>query len=144
MRILASIIVVAACKKTDDTPPPRPTGSPPLAEKAFYRLDVGPQTPCRQRQPCEARVVLTALGDYHVNDRYPNKFVFDNTNAAAITTAGDGSFELETAKAGTWTMMFRATKAGTYTFKGTFKLGVCTDQHCETDSPEIAFETTVL
>ncbi len=141
---LALIALLVACKKDDPPKPPAIGRGPlPLAEKSFYRVDLGPQTPCKQHQPCELRLVLSALGDYHVNEKYPNKFVVDNDNAPAITMSGDGSFQLETTKAGTWTMRYRASKAGTYKMKGTFKLGVCTEENCEIDSPAIAFDVAV-
>jgi hypothetical protein len=64
-------------KKSEPVPPGKP-----LAGKAFYRVDPGPATPCATGSTCELRLVLTALGDYHVNKDYPFKFVGDPAAAA--------------------------------------------------------------
>ena len=84
-RELLVIALVAACgcggcKKSESAP----TGTP-LAGKAFYRIDASPPAACASGSMCEARVVLTALGDYHVNKDYPFKFIGDPAvNAEAV------------------------------------------------------------
>src|SRR5262245_64047452 len=66
---------------------------PPLAGASFYRIDAGPQTPCTAGATCEARLVLTALGDYHVNENYPFKFIGDPSLGFAVD--GSGTFALD-------------------------------------------------
>lgn len=147
---LALILALVACKQerrgNDDEAKPAPEvskrGPPPLAEKPFYRLDLGPQMPCRAHSPCQVDLVLTALGEHHVNEKYPTKFVLDNDNAAHLTELS-GSFKLERATVGIWSLFVRASKPGKYTLKGTFKLSACTDENCEIESPQIAFDVTV-
>jgi len=143
---LAAVAAAAAggCKR-DREPPPAATGGPPLppplAGKSFYRLDVGPQAPCTSGAPCEARIVLTALAGYHVNQKYPFKFLGDPV--PGVTLEGTGTFALEDARSGTLTLRFRAARAGTARFVGTFKLSVCTEEQCEIEEPQIKFELPV-
>src|SRR5262245_45851919 len=118
-RELLLIAVVAACSRDKAAVP----SSAPLASKAFYRVDAGPQVACASGATCEARLVLTALGDYHVNKEYPFKFVAEPPPATAVD--GEGAFSLDGAKQGTMTVRFRPTAAGTAKVVGTFKLSVC-------------------
>jgi hypothetical protein len=144
----------AACKRERDpassaSPSPSPApASPgaaplprPLAAKAFYRLDAGPRTPCTAGQPCEARLVLTALGAFHVNQKYPFKFIGDATPGLAID--GTGTFALDDERTGTLTIRFRAERSGPARLSGTFKLSVCTEEECEIEEPKIELELPV-
>lgn len=132
-RELLLIALVAAtgagCSRSESAP-----AGKPLAGKAFYRVDLGPTTPCASGSTCEARVVLTALGDYHVNKDYPFKFVGD---PAAVPVDGDGSFAVDGAKRGTLTIKFRAAAPGSAKVVGNFKLSVCSDDTCEIESPKL-------
>jgi len=138
---LALLAMVASCGRDPSAAPDPIAGHTPLAGKPFYRVDRGPQAPCASGAPCEARVVLTALGDYHVNKDYPFKFVGDPT---AIPLDGPGSFALDGAKRGTLTIKFRAPAPGTTKLVGTFKLSVCSDETCEIEAPtlELAIPVT--
>jgi len=141
---LALAAAAASCKRDrDGEPPPKPGAAlpKPLAGKAFYRLDVGPQTPCTAGAPCEARLVLTALGAYHVDQRYPVQFVSDPVEG--VTVDGTGAFALEDARSGTLTLRFRAARRGAARFAGTFKLSVCAGEQCEIEEPRIEFELPV-
>ena len=129
-------VALAGCRGESKQPPPAPT-TPPLAHKAFYRVDAAPQPPCTAGAPCEARLVLTALGDYHVNAQYPVKFESDAVPGVSVT--GTGTFVRESDKAGTLTIRFVAARAGKTEVKGKFKLSVCTDDNCEIEAPPIAF-----
>ena len=126
----------ARCSKSESAP-----GGTPLASKAFYRLDAGPRTPCASGATCEARLVLTALGDYHVNKDYPFKFVGDA--APAVPVDGNGAFALDDAKHGTLTIRFRPTAAGTAKLAGQFKLSVCSDDTCEIETPQLELTVPV-
>jgi hypothetical protein len=140
-RELLVIALVAAggcggCSKSESAP----TGAP-LAGKAFYRVDPGPAAPCASGSSCEVRVVLTALGDYHVNKDYPFKFVGDP--AAPVAPEGEGSFALDGAKRGTLTIKFRPAAAGSAKVIGNFKLSVCSDDTCEIESPKLELTVPV-
>jgi hypothetical protein len=111
------------------------TGAPPLASKPFYRLDAAPQPPCTAGAPCELRLVLTALGDYHVNPQYPHKFVADAAPDVVVETGG--AMAIDGAKTGTLTVRFRANQRGPARLRGTFKLSVCNDDRCEIETPAI-------
>jgi hypothetical protein len=133
--IACALVVVAACgrDKAADRAPPVPT-SPPLASKAFYRIDAGPRTPCAAGATCEARLVLSALAGYHVNKDYPFKFVGE---PAGFAIDGDGTFALDDARVGTMTVRFRPRTQGTAKLVGTFKLSVCSGDQCEIEEPKI-------
>src|SRR5688572_29860246 len=101
-RELIILALVAACSR--DKPAdraPAPSAGPPLASAAFYRIDAGPRTPCAAGATCEARLVLTALGDYKVNQDYPFKFVAEPSPALAVE--GTGTFAFDDARNGTMT-----------------------------------------
>jgi len=138
----ALAVLALGCR--DKKPPPapdKPAGPAVLAEKAFFRIEPGPRTPCAVGAPCEARLAFSALGDYHVNDRYPFKFVADVV--AGMTVDGTGTFAQDDAKHGTMTITFRALKRGPAKLAGTFKLSVCTEEKCEIEEPKLAFEVPV-
>ena len=140
-RELLLIAVVAAagcarCSKSESAP-----AGAPLASKPFYRLDAGPRTPCASGSTCEAHLVLTALGDYHVNKDYPFKFIGDA--APAVTVDGTGTFALDDAKHGTLTIKFRPAAAGTAKLAGQFKLSVCSDDTCEIETPQLELTVPV-
>jgi hypothetical protein len=141
VRELLLIAVVAAsgcarCSRSESA-----AAGAPLASKPFYRLDAGPRTPCASGSVCEARLVLTALGDYHVNKEYPFKFIGDP--APAVPVDGNGTFGLDDAKHGTLTIKFRPPAAGTAKLAGQFKLSVCSDDTCEIETPKLELTVPV-
>jgi hypothetical protein len=143
--LAAAAAAAAACKRDREAPPPpqppQPVLPPPLATKPFYRLDAGPRSPCTAGAVCEARIALTALGGYHVNQKYPTKFVPDPS--PGLTLEGPGTFVLDDARSGTLTLRFRAERSGPARLSGTFKLSVCTDEQCEIEEPKIQLELPV-
>lgn len=137
---LAAACAAAGCRKAGEGKPGEPAGKP-LAGKAFYRIDAGPPVACAPGAACEARLVLTALGDYHVNQDYPFKFVGEP--APAVPVDGEGAFAIDDAKHGTMTVKFHPAAAGTAKLVGTFKLCVCTDDTCEIETPRIELAVPV-
>jgi hypothetical protein len=113
----------------------------PLASKAFYRIDAGRAAACAPGATCEARLVLTALGAYHVNPDYPFKFLGEP--APAVPVDGEGAFAIDDARHLTMTVKFRPAAAGTATLVGTFKLSVCSDETCEIETPRIELAVPV-
>ena len=144
-RELLLIALVAACSRDRPAPSDQATqpasSAPPLASKAFYRVDAGPEVACASGATCEARVVLTALGDYHINQDYPFKFV--GAPAPALALDGDAAFALTDAKHGTLTVRFTPTAAGAQTLAGVFKLSVCSDDTCEIETPTLELTVPV-
>ncbi len=144
-RELLLIALVAACGRDRPATSDHATGSaasaPPLASKAFYRVDAGPEVACTSGTTCEARVLLTALGDYHINKDYPFKFVGEPAPALALD--GDAAFALADARHGTLTVRFKPTAAGAQTLAGVFKLSVCSDETCEIEKPQITLKVAV-
>jgi hypothetical protein len=137
--LIAVVVVAGVGCRGGDKPAPVPA-SPPLASAAFYRLDAGPQPACTASNACEAHLVLTALGNYHINDRYP--FKFEAAAAPGVAVDGTGTFATDSAKQGTLTIRFRADKPGPAQLRGTFKLSVCTEENCEIETPAIAFQVS--
>lgn len=129
----------SGCRKAGNGEPDPPAGKP-LAGKTFYRIDAGPPSACAQGATCEARLVLTALGDYHVNQDYPFKFIGEP--APAVPVDGQGAFAIDDAKHLTMTVKFRPA-AGSATLVGTFKLSVCSDDTCEIETPRIELAVPV-
>lgn len=142
--LIVLAILAAGCGREKTKPPPaadRAASPTVLAEKPFFRIEPGPRTPCTVGAPCEVRLAFSALGDYHVNDRYPFKFVPDA--APGIAVDGTGTFALDDPKHGMMTIKFRALKRGATRLAGTFKLSVCTDDRCEIEEPKLAFDVPV-
>ena len=131
--LLIALVAASGCARCSRSAPAEAAGKP-LASKAFYRLDAGPQTPCARGATCEARLVLTALGDYHVNKDYPFKFVGD---PGALPIDGPGTFAIDDAKHLTMTLQFRPTATGTAKVTGQLKLSVCSDDTCEIETPTL-------
>lgn len=141
----------AACSRSDGAgkagpakgePAPVAADAPPLAGNDFYRVDAAEPTACSAGQTCEAKLRLTALGAYHVNDDgYPFKFVADA--APGIAVEKDGVFAQKSPKIGELTVKFRAEAAGTAQVAGVFKLSVCSEADCQIEEPKIAFAVPV-
>lgn len=127
-RELALLGVLVACRASADPGP-------------AFRVDVAPPATCRAGATCEARVKLTALGDYKVNEEYPFKFVADASEAVVVD--GTGKFARETAKTGTLVIRLRAQRAGTAQVSGKFKLSVCTQDICKIEAPQVRFAVPV-
>jgi hypothetical protein len=127
------------CRKAGDARSSE--GGKPLASKPFYRIDAGPPVACAPGATCQARLVLTALGGYHVNQDYPFKFVGES--APAVTVDGEGAFAIDDARHLTMTVKFRPAAAGTAAVVGTFKLSVCSDDTCEIETPRIELAVPV-
>jgi len=84
-----------------------------------------------------AKAGSPALADHHVNDKFPTKLVVDPAPGVDLSTA---SFGLDSATVGTLTVPYQLRAPGARKLTGTFKLSVCTEQHCITESPKIAFD----
>lgn len=107
----------------------------------MYRIYAAPPARCKAKEPCEARAVLTALGDYKVNPEYPTKFVGEPAHGVALEN--EGTFVIEEKQRGTLTLRFRADAAGPAKLTGQFKLSVCTEDNCEIEAPTITLEVPV-
>ncbi len=150
---LAGLALAGCDKDREAAPAGRTTGAvtaaphegtaktaPPLVETAFFRVDAGPLAPCTAGSTCEAQLVLTALGDYHVNDEYPTKFVADAASEVAVE--GQGTFALDGETRGTLTVRWKAPTPGRAKLVGAFKLSVCTEENCKIEAPKIALDVT--
>lgn len=134
-RCAAALVIAAAACSRGDGAPASAAQAAPLATSSFYRIDAAPLAPCTAGSACQARLVLSALGNYHVNKEYPFKFLGDAAPAAPVD--GTGTFAVDDAKRGTMTVVFRPAAAGTAHLAGTFKLSVCSDETCEIESPRL-------
>jgi hypothetical protein len=138
---LALVALAMACGRDPSGKAKAPPEGTPLASKPFYRIDPGPRTACTSGSMCEARLALTALGDFHVNKDYPFKFVGDPAPATPLD--GEGTFALDDDKNGMMTVKFRPTAPGTVKIAGTFKLSVCSGDVCEIEAPKLALDVAV-
>ena len=136
MRNELALLILLACDQ--GRPAPTPKGAP-LAAKPFFRLDAAPPPACKLGELCEARVVLSALGSYHINEEYPFKFVADPVHDVQVD--GTGTFRRDSEKSGTMTIRFRTHRPSAQ-LSGTFKLSVCTSENCEIESPKIVLPVT--
>ena len=136
--VCAAACAAGGCRKSGGS---EPVAGKPLAGKPFYRVDAGPPVACAPGATCEARLVLTALGDYHVNQDYPFKFLGEP--APAVPVDGEGAFAIGDAKHGTMTVKFHPAAAGTAKLVGTFKLCVCSEETCEIETPRIELDVPV-
>jgi hypothetical protein len=145
---LIVIAGLAACTPSTSTPPvghPTPTdgsnagSAAPLAPGELARSDTSSVMleatgPCEPDAACEAKLVLHALGGYHVNAEYPTKFV-----AAPESTAVEGTGEFAPAETtGVLTLRFRRTSEPAQ-IRGQFRFAVCSADICKIEQPTIAF-----
>jgi hypothetical protein len=119
----------------------RAPAGPPIAQTEYFRVDAV-EPSCVAGTPCEAQLVLTATGGFHVNKDYPFKFVADTAapTAVAVETA---AFAPHGTHTGTMTIKLAPTKAGPAEVRGTFKFSVCDDDTCKIEEPAIAIPTVV-
>lgn len=137
-RELIAVLILAACNSAGQSRAAEPAPKEPAAP---FRVEVTPPASCVAGSACEARIELTALGAYKINDQYPFKFVADPGLAVAID--GTGTFAQTAKQTGTLTVRLRPGTAGTARVTGTFKLSVCTPENCEIEEPAIAFDVPV-
>jgi hypothetical protein len=104
-----------------------------------YRVDPPAKLACTANATCEAKLVVTALGDFHLNDKYPFKFDPDARPGIAIESA---TFSRDAATTGTMTIRFRTDKPGVEKLAGTLRLCVCTDNTCDVETPRIAVDVS--
>lgn len=89
-------------------------------------------------------ILITAKGDYKINEKYPIKFKAAEPAdgsvkfSKAVLKREDGTFEL---KKGSFKVPFTAAKSGKATVSGVLSLSVCTPENCLMDKVEL--ETTV-
>lgn len=118
-----------------------PFATKTLVTEKLFRIELAPLAPCKAAAPCEAKLVVHALGGFKVNAEYPSKFVV--APAPGVTVDGTGSFAVGSKTTGTMTVTFRAAAAGTSKIAGALKLSVCTDDICEIAAPVVTFNVPV-
>ena len=144
-RELIAVVILAACgggqaPAAETHAASEANTAAPEAGTEPFRVEVAPPASCVAGSACEARIELTALGAYKVNEEYPFRFVADADLAVPVD---GGSFELTGAKTGTMTVRLRPAAAGSERVTGVFKLSVCTPDKCEIEEPKIAFDLQV-
>ena len=137
-RELIALLALSACNSGRQSPAAETKSAEP-GDQAPFRVAVSPAS-CTVGSACEARLELTALGDYKVNEEYPFKFVADPGLGVAIDGA---KFEITGKQTGTMVVRMRPTTAGSERVTGVFKLSVCTPENCEIKEPKIAFDLRV-
>ncbi len=117
-----------------------PAGATRVVAAEFVVDVLGPEAPCQAGASCTVRLQLHALGDFHVNRKYPHKFVAA-ADASAPSAAPSLSFENE--RAATLTVPFEARAPGPVRVVGIFKLSVCNDESCVIEEPAISIDVPV-
>jgi hypothetical protein len=118
--------------------------SPPSASNANYAASLDVAEACRSAKPCTVRAVVLAKGDYHINDKYPYKFVTQDppqrgvTYPMPIVGRENGVFQ---EKKAVLSVPFVADGPGEKTVGGTLSLSVCSTANCLMD--KLVLETTV-
>ncbi len=139
-RELACAAVLSACGGTAPARAPRNVDAPLLmraqrsailVKHELFTVELPSLEPCRDEH-CEAKLIVRALGGYHVNAEYPTKFV------AAPGTTVSGSFSIYDATTGVMTVAYTPAALDV---TGTLKLALCTDEVCEIESADISFAT---
>jgi hypothetical protein len=121
-----------------------PSPSSPVASNGNYSTRLEIAGTCRAGKPCIVHAVVVAAGDYHINDKYPYKFVTKDPPQQGvaypkpIVGRENGVFE---AKKAVLAVPFVADGVGERTVGGTLSLSVCTMANCLMDKQEL--ETTV-
>ena len=138
-RELVAALILAACNSAGSSTAVEGAGGSKSAAAPF-RIEVAPPASCVAGQSCEARIELTALGAYKVNEEYPFKFVADPGLGVEVDA---GDFEITGKKSGTMTVRLRPAEAGQERVSGIFKLSVCTPDNCKIEEPKVAFDLRV-
>ena len=128
--LFAVVLLVAGCRK-QATPVLEDPALDEVETAAPFRVEVNAPPSCVQNAPCKARVELTALGKFKVNEAYPTKFVADQGQQIESTFVRSGD------KRGTLELTVHPAAAGNLRVSGTFKLSVCTPKVCKSESPKI-------
>jgi len=123
------------------------------ADAASYKVTFDAPKECKVGSECVATARLEALTDFHINDNYPYKLKLEETagveflgkDAAGknVFSKQAGDFKKEGEKVATLTVRFKATKAGSYTVKGTYKLSVCSEKSCQLETQDLQTAVTV-
>lgn len=109
-----------------------------------YLVELKPSGDYKAGQEGTVEIVITAKGDYKINDKYPLKFKASEPAdgsvkfSKAVLKREDGTFET---KKGNLKVGFTAAKSGKATVSGVLSFSVCSEQNCLMDKVEL--ETTV-
>jgi hypothetical protein len=141
----AAPLVASASAAPSASAPAAPPAKPVASRTASprYTIDFSAPGNCTAGNDCAATLHIEALGAYHVNDQY--KFRFVPTDAAGVTFSGGapGDFAMQGAKAGTMSLRFKASQAGTVTVAGTFKICVCTESECQPEQVAVSLAVPI-
>jgi hypothetical protein len=118
--------------------------SSPGASNANYATSLEILGSCHSGTPCTMRALVVAKGDYHINDKYPYKFMAQDPPQRGvaypkpIVGRDEGVFE---DKKAVLAVPFVADGAGVRSVGGTLSLSVCSKANCLMDKQSL--ETTV-
>ena len=140
MHRIVLLVALVACRSKQVAPAEETSDEADESAGPAFRVEVAPPTSCAVAVSCEAKVHLTALDGFKVNDQYPHKFVADKGSAV---TLDETSFTRHGNDKGTLSIKFRTDSPGTAKITGTFRLSVCTPKICKTEAPKIAIDVPV-
>lgn len=142
-----SFAVASGCSNSEAAPAPAKdapaqVGAAAKFDKDQYLVEMK-SAACTVGKECKAEILLSAKGEFHVNDKYPIKFKAADpapeglTFTKALVKREDGKFE---EKKGSLPVAFTLAKAGKTKVAGTFSFSVCSDANCVMEKLDLEVE----
>ncbi len=117
---------------------------PSWSEPNFTLVGTAP-APVAAGTPGSFELVLTPLGEYHVNREYP--WTVSVTGPEGVTlpqpTLESGSAAEMTDSIARFSVPFTASAAGTHHLVANVDFGICTDEGCQFETRAVAVDVTV-
>jgi hypothetical protein len=133
---LSCAALAAACKSTEQAPPPSPRAQAPA-----FHVSAAPAGECTHGADCVIAIRLAAEGDYHVNPEYPFRFAPDG-DASTVGVRAE-PFVREGEKTGTLRLRFLAAEARRERVAGVLKLSVCSSETCKIEEENVQVDVDV-
>jgi hypothetical protein len=120
---------------------PAPMGpAAPSFETANYSAKIASAGPCKKDQTCSAEVVVTAKGEYHINDKYPYRFKLEDPPPTGLKypkpVVGKEDGTMDERKI-TLKVPFVPASAGDKKVAGLLSLSVCSAANCLMDKQQL-------
>jgi hypothetical protein len=134
----------ASSAPTTETPAPPAEARASWAEPNFTLVGTAPEA-LTAGTAGAFEIVLTPLGEYHVNREYP--WTVSVTGPEGVTlpqpTLESGSAAEMTDTVARFSVPFTASTAGTHHMVASVDFGICTDEGCQFETRAVAVDVTV-
>lgn len=114
-----------------------------------FTVDLTAPSVCAVGETCVARVVLHALGAFHINDEYPYKFNMEESSNLESLGSGltfsksAGHFKKTSATEAEIAITVRGKTAGATKIAGEFRMSVCAESKCQVEAPKLSLAISV-